>query len=225
MAAAAGCVDVLGYLLLFHLFAAHMTGNTVKVSASFSQGDWRGAWHSLLPVPLFILGAMLGSLVRDGAKRRRLPPRAVVLMVEVVLLAIFLAVGYPRIATVTLRQGDALYYVLAALATLAMGMQNAVPTHYQNRSLGLTYVTGTLAHLGDGLAGWWGSPPGERRDRARRRASVCGAVWLAYAGAAGVVGYLETLWGSLVVLIPIGCLTLIIGIDAYAAFVPPSGCS
>jgi len=222
MAAAAGCVDVLGYLLLFHLFAAHMTGNTVKVSAAFSQGDWRHALHALLPVPLFILGAMIGSLVRDGAKRWRLPPRAVVLTVEVLLLAVFLAVSYPRIAAVTLRRGDPLYYVLTVLATLAMGMQNAVPTHYQHRSLGLTYVTGTLAHLGDGLAGWWRSPPGARRDRARRRAGICSAVWLAYAGAAGVVGYLETLWGALIVLVPIGCLAIIIGIDAYTAFAPQS---
>ena len=71
LAAVAGGVDAVGYLALFHLFVAHMSGNSVGFAANLARAQWREAGMRGLPVPCFVFGIIFGALAAELAARAR----------------------------------------------------------------------------------------------------------------------------------------------------------
>ena len=61
LAAVGGYVDAVGFLTLFHVFTAHMSGNSVWFGSSLGLGDWRIGLHHLFPIPLFVVGVKLAT--------------------------------------------------------------------------------------------------------------------------------------------------------------------
>jgi uncharacterized membrane protein YoaK (UPF0700 family) len=66
----AGAVDAIGYLVLYHEFTAHMSGNTVAMGAQLGEGNFGEAAHRLIPIPLLVLGIALGATLIEIAIRR-----------------------------------------------------------------------------------------------------------------------------------------------------------
>jgi len=132
MACLAGATDVCGLLRLRDLFVSFMSGNTTMLGVALGHGDWKRAGLIAGVVGLFVAGATAGAVLGTLAGRWHMPAvaTAVAAMLCVPLL-------YP----------DWMPWAL----TLAMGMLNAAISRVSGVSVGLTYVTGTLVKLGQGI--------------------------------------------------------------------------
>src|SRR6185437_9423639 len=81
-----GFVDTLGFIALFNLFAAHITGNVVLIAASLVDQRY-GLAIKLLAIPTFIVAAIVTRFYIIRRERRVLDATAHVLIAEAVLLA------------------------------------------------------------------------------------------------------------------------------------------
>jgi uncharacterized membrane protein YoaK (UPF0700 family) len=181
LAAVAGAADAVGYITLFHLFTAHMTGNTVGMVASAGAGPWREAIRRAFPIPVFVLGVVAGGMLTRFAAARMRARYYVPLAIEAVALALFGAIG-PHVALGRDEAHATLgYFALAALPALAMGVQAATLRRIGDHSVRTTFVTGMLTLLGEQLVGWLMEPTPARRRSAGARARFAALIWIAYA--------------------------------------------
>jgi uncharacterized membrane protein YoaK (UPF0700 family) len=59
-------------LLKFGVFASFMSGNTTTGGSLAGQAKLAAAGHSLLPIPFFLLGIFLGTLIVEADQRHEL---------------------------------------------------------------------------------------------------------------------------------------------------------
>ncbi len=207
----AGSVDGIGYLL-FHVFTAHVTGNTVRGGTGLGTGDVRGAARALLAVGLFAAGVAAGAVIRDACARRGWRPRQVVLVVSAALLAGFALLGR-GVAPDGLAQAMG-WRALGAIAAAAVGIgcENAVMPRVGGRRV-RTFITGTIVELVEALVAATGSDgAGRRAELARARA--LGAVWVAYLAGATLSGMIGVRYGSAAALAPASALALLAAREA-----------
>ena len=138
LAALAGWVDATGFIAFSGLFVSFMSGNSTKAAVSIGV-DWHPLLVAARAIVAFIVGVVLGELIGGVSARYG---RVLVLMLESLLLWLAVGAGF-------LTRPDA---VVAALLGLAMGTQNASVHKAEGISLALTYVTGTLVHIGRAVA-------------------------------------------------------------------------
>lgn len=119
----AGFVDTVGFLGLQGLFTAHVTGNFVTLAAAFAYGT-HGALGKILALPEFIAVVALARLMGTGLTARGKPTLTILLALEAVLLAIFLALGVTYGPFVNSDVPAALAAGFAGIA--AMALQNAM---------------------------------------------------------------------------------------------------
>jgi len=137
---ASGLVDITGYLSIFHLFTAHLTGTTVHLGYSLIDRSWTNVLAASSIVGAFVGGSILGRvLIEIGARRRFRRIASVTLVIEAIIL--FAAIRSPA--------GDvaATYRGLALLAG-AMGVQTATLTGIGPLTVHTTFVTGMLNKFG-----------------------------------------------------------------------------
>lgn len=137
LAAVAGFVDAVGFIALGGYFLSFMTGNTTRLAVELASGNVRGALIGLSILSAFVVGVVVGTIVGDRAGRRR--RSAVLVAVAVLLLA---AGGLNVLGATTL--------MAAVVLAAAMGAENAV--FEGERSVSLTYMTGTLVTMARALA-------------------------------------------------------------------------
>lgn len=234
LAWAAGGVDAIGFLTLFHLFTAHMSGNSAATGAYLGQHDWAEGLRRAFPVPVFVAGVALGSaVVESGLRRKVARPLLATLGLECALIAVFLIWGRDLTAQGSLRGpsgGD--FFALTALPTLAMGVQNAVLRRVGPVSVRTTYVTGMLtnfAEKGVALCFWLRD---RTRGRGRRRLGLAlrvfvrrpelarmglfGGIWVSYIWGAYLSSEALGHWGLYALLLPLACLLCLIAADLRA---------
>jgi len=123
LAFVAGYVDVVGFVALFGLFTAHVTGNLALIGAQIAAQSAGGVIAKLLALPVFVLlVAMVRLLVLhlERVGRDTLRP---VLLLELIGLALFLAVSLEARRS---EDPDALIVILAGMTGVAaMAIQNA----------------------------------------------------------------------------------------------------
>lgn len=137
LAALAGFVDASGYLSADRYFVSFMSGNTTRLGVELAR-DPAAALVPLLLLASFVLGVFGGALLCARHDGRHKP----VLLRLVALLLALAAIS------------DARQMVLAALALLALAM-GALNNSFQRDgqvSVGLTYMTGALVRMAQGLA-------------------------------------------------------------------------
>lgn len=145
MAFVAGFVDTLGFVALFGLFTAHVTGNFVLIGASLGGGTTAGLLAKLLALPMFIVAAALATLVIRSRERRGRPAARVAIGLQIILLAAFAALG---IAASPISDPDALLPLLTALVGVAaMAVQNAHSRLVFARAAPSTVMTGNVTQL------------------------------------------------------------------------------
>jgi uncharacterized membrane protein YoaK (UPF0700 family) len=185
LAALAGMVDAIGFLRLGHIFVSYMSGNSTQFAVALGRGDSAEAGSIAELIALFVLGAAAGQLLVRVAGRWHL---TTVLAAVALLLAL---AGATRTAP--------------APMVLAMGALNAAMHRAGRLGVSLTYVTGTLVKLGQGLgdllagqrAGW------DWLEQA--------APWVGIVAGATMVGALHSRIGGTAIWIAAGaagCLTL-----------------
>jgi uncharacterized membrane protein YoaK (UPF0700 family) len=157
---------VVGYIVLEHIFAANMTGNTVLLPLTAIEGRWREAGDHALSLGAFTAGAVAAALmVRAGASP------ALPLLVEALLLAWLGLASADRIAAI-------------GLLSLAMGLQGAAVLTYAGIPLSSVVVTGNLVRLASVTATALLGAPADRPPRAH--VALPFLTWAAYAGGAAI---------------------------------------
>ena len=173
LAAIAGFVDAIGFLLVGGYFVSFMSGNSPRTVVDLAEGDFGGAAIAAVILVSFFLGAATGAVV---TRRRNLDDRSAVLALVATMLVV--AFVLHRVTGVTVVGVPLAMVVVAA----SMGAMNSVFHTRGEVSLGVTYMTGAVvksAHrLVDALAGGSWAPY-------RQQVSVWAA--LALGGVAGAL--------------------------------------
>jgi uncharacterized membrane protein YoaK (UPF0700 family) len=132
LAALAGYVDAVGFLLLGGFFVSFMSGNSTRLAVGTAEGA-AYATTALGLIFIFLAGVALGTRIARRARR----PRAAVLACVAGLIAVaalFAGFGHALAAGFGL--------------ALAMGFENSAFVADGGLPVGLTYMTGTLVKLG-----------------------------------------------------------------------------
>lgn len=138
LAALAGMIDVVAFLALGGFFASFMSGNSTRLAIGIG-GNWSDAMLAGGLILAFVAGVIGATVLgRSAGPQRQM--RIVALVAALILLCA--AIAKPYQSTQIL--------LLAA----AMGAMNGVFERDGEVSVGLTYMTGTLVRLGQGLARW-----------------------------------------------------------------------
>ncbi|TQF68773.1 DUF1275 domain-containing protein [Rhodococcus spelaei] len=137
LAALAGYVDAMGFIVLGGFFVSFMSGNSTRAAVAAVDGAGHPAAVGAAVIGLFVLGVVCGSLLGHRAGRWRRP--AVLSLVAALL----------GVAAVT--HSFAPTQVVVASLALAMGAENTVFERSEQASISLTYMTGTLVKLGQAI--------------------------------------------------------------------------
>src|SRR5437764_4134319 len=144
LAASAGFIDVVGYLTLHHLFTAHMTGNTSKLGVALGRRNLAAALP-LGAVPfLFVGGIALGTWLVDEGRRWA------ALGLQALLIAAYMGYGSTVVHHGSVQDRSSAFYFLAALATVALGLQTAALTEIRGVTVRTSYISGVLTNLAQG---------------------------------------------------------------------------
>ena len=139
-ASMAGMVDAIGFLASGGFFLSFMSGNSTRLSVGVVEGAPYVGMVALLLLS-FVGGVVAGSLI--GRKNILAHAQRQAFILIIISLLLFAA---PLIAS----SG----YLLVGLcvAAFCMGLENTLFEREGSVSFGLTYMTGALVKIGQGLA-------------------------------------------------------------------------
>jgi uncharacterized membrane protein YoaK (UPF0700 family) len=141
-----GFVDTAGFIALFKLFTAHVTGNLIMGAAALLDGVSRDAYVKLLMIPIFILTVALATVFLRIIGRRGALSVAPLLFVMTLVMAGFGTAGYllaPRLTDNTNWE----VILVGGLGVAAMGFQNALMRGALKSFSQTTVMTGNLAQV------------------------------------------------------------------------------
>lgn len=138
LTAIAGYVDAIGFLALGGLFASFMSGASISLGIAMSGGQWGMLLEAANLICVFLAGA-IGATVLTGLTGIVGMPLA--LLIEGVLL----------IAAVLMTLEGWGPYAAILPVVAAMGVQNTIVRPVNGVRLGVTFMTGTLVNLGEGI--------------------------------------------------------------------------
>jgi uncharacterized membrane protein YoaK (UPF0700 family) len=206
-----------------------MTGNTVAAGIGVAQSNWEQVFRRGAVIPVFICGMLFSKCGIYTAERRRFDQfPALLYALEALLLGVFMLLGQrvhlDRLADLSLLD----YLTLVSFPSFAMGLQNALHTHFGPFNLHTTHVTGTLARLADEFAQfliWFRertrhAKPNRlkrvilvcRREQKLRNVIALASVWVFYATGALIGALLKENWHLVSLLCPISVLLAFTGI-------------
>ncbi len=205
---AAGYVDVVGYLALYQIFAANMTGNTVHFASGVSRAHWSEVTFTGLVILAFFSGSILGrSLIELGARRRAQRIASVTLLIEAAMVAAVIIVAGRH-------SGAQSSWLLMVLA-VAMGVQTATLTRIGPLTVHTTFVTGMLNKLAqlvshtlflsyDLLRGRGHVRPA--RQQSLRRSLFIFSIWVCYFAGALFGARAQSVFGLFALVVPVAVL-------------------
>lgn len=222
----AGFVDIVGYILVYHVFVAHMTGATVHLGNTLMTGDWGKAAQGGATIGSFVVGSVVGRIVIEaGSRKRRRTVATVTLLAEAALVLGFLwiegATGY-----VGRRSLGSICGLLAMLA-FAMGLQTATLTRIGPLTIHTTFVTGMLNKFAQAASKWLFWMHDERRRQqslksiitrsgqhpAFRNAQFMLAIWFCYLTGSIVGTWMNSRWHTRSLYAPVGILLVAAAMD------------
>lgn len=134
LASIAGAVDAIGFLHFHTFYVSFMSGNTTRMAVAVANGDLGVVMGGGAVIASFVAGVVVGDLLTNEPPRRQWAT----LLFEAALL-LFAALFGPGIRS-------------SLLLAAAMGMHNALVLRADGATVALTYVTGTLVHVGRAVA-------------------------------------------------------------------------
>ena len=143
MTTASGLVDAVSVLGLGRVFVANMTGNVVVLGIAVAGVPGFALAASLAALGGFLVGALAGGALVSARGRHRGHLLRDAAMVEVVLLPVASGLLVGVVGT----PGSALAAVVAALAAVALGLQNSVVRRLGVPDLTTTVLTMTLTGI------------------------------------------------------------------------------
>jgi uncharacterized membrane protein YoaK (UPF0700 family) len=144
LAAMAGFVDTLGFVALFGLFTAHVTGNLVLAGAELAGGHGE-ILAKLLAIPAFVIsvGATTWWVQHSAARDARLLGK--IMLVEAFWLAVFMLAG---ILLAPMQGADGWNTILTGMCgVVAMSVRNAAGRLLLGTTTPSTVMTGNVTQL------------------------------------------------------------------------------
>jgi len=224
---ASGLVDIVGYLGVYHLFTAHVTGTTVQLGRNLARENRPDVISAAAVVAAFFLGSLLGrAVIEVGSRSRTRRIASATLLMEAVMLAATAQIAAAKSGYITkpITSVAPPYGFLAVLAA-AMGLQTATLTRVGPLTVHTTFVTGMVNKLAqlvshllfrafDRLRSRTG--PGTSRGSGigdAERAVFLLGIWLVYVGGALAGSLSYELWGIRTLFIAAGLLLVTVIID------------
>jgi uncharacterized membrane protein YoaK (UPF0700 family) len=140
----AGYVDTVGFIALFGLFTAHVTGNFVLLGSELAH-PMHGVLIKLLAFPAFIIAVAASRLVALQAGRQGLSPVKPLLLLQGLLLAGCMLCGWR--AEPIVDPGAPWVVATGVLGAAAMGVQNAASRLAFPSLAPTTVMTGNVTQL------------------------------------------------------------------------------
>ena len=201
----AGCVDIIGYVALYHAFTAHMTGETVHLAHNIFRERWFQVIKAGGVIAAFLAGSIAGRVVIEIGSRRRIRSIAsATLLAEAALIAgVIPLASRPHIS-------HSLGLALLAMLAAAMGLQTATLTRVGSLTVHTTFVTGMLNKLAQLLSqaafltydNFHGKDETLHRRRVLREARFITSIWLLYWIGAVTGVWLDSSWGLRSLVLP-----------------------
>lgn len=186
LAFTAGFVDTTGFIALFGLFTAHVTGNFVLIGASIAESH-EGIVGKLLALPIFVLVVAATRLFVLRRARAGQDAASPVLAAQILFLVLFLAAG---VAAAPFLRGDAPLAILSGLlGVTAMAIQNAASRTIFASLSPTTVMTGNVTQIVIDLVDLAGGHAADDARRARLRKILPAVAAFAAGALAGGLGY------------------------------------
>lgn len=223
---AAGMVDIVSYIAVFHLFVAHMTGDTVHLGHNLVLSNWDQAARAGTIILTFVVGSIVGrSIIEAGARRKIRSVATISLLAEAALILILI-----WIAPMNLGHGPQSLGVICGMLALlagAMGMQTATLTRIGPLTIHTTFVTGMLNKLGQAVSRWlfwlhdqWGKKTGlgellrrSRKESSMRIAVFMFGIWVFYTMGSLAGTWMSLEWSTRSLYVPVALLGIAAVID------------
>jgi len=141
----AGYVDTLGFLALFGLFTAHVTGNFILIGAALADPGRSPVLLKLLAFPAFILGVALARILTVLAERREAAALRPALLLELALLLGFMVCGMA--ATPLGSEPGPLAMAAGLLGAGAMGVHSGVSRLLLGHLAPTSMMTGNVTQI------------------------------------------------------------------------------
>ena len=215
---AAGFVDITGALTIYDIFAAHMTGTTVRMGQHLLHRNLHAAGLSAAVLLAFVIGSLIGRVAIEAASRRKF--RNVASFTVFLEACLLFAVIWLAPATLAAGDKDADIFLMAMLA-VAMGLQTATLTRIGPLTVHTTFVTGMINKLCQLVSHWlfssydliFASGANESRKLIGRQATFIFSIWLFYFAGACCGTWLSKLWRIHAFYVPFCILLLVIAVD------------
>jgi uncharacterized membrane protein YoaK (UPF0700 family) len=216
---ASGLVDIIGYLGVFHLFTAHLTGTTVHLGQKLVSHGWDEALGAAVIVAAFMGGSLLGrAAIEIGSRRRIQGIASVTLAIESIVL---LCVALTSSAFLLGPYGG------IALLAAAMGIQTATLTGVGPLTVHTTFVTGMMNKIAQLVSHILfrsydlrnsQSPSAVSRQDQRRDIEMTvflAAIWCCYVGGAAFGTWSFNIWRLDALFVAIALLILSLVVDRF----------
>jgi uncharacterized membrane protein YoaK (UPF0700 family) len=148
-----GFVDAVGYISLFQIFTANMSGNSIHVGMYLGSFDVAELSRPACAIISYVSAIILTRITLEIARRagvRRIA--SVTLSVEALLLVIFARATPVMHAGQVAEQRSLTYFLLVATLAFAMGVQTGTLTHLGALTVYTTFVTGTLTKFSESFS-------------------------------------------------------------------------
>ena len=198
-----GYVDTLGFIGLFGLFTAHVTGNFVLLGASMADPSHIPSLLKILAFPAFIVGIAAARLLVAWCERRGVDAHRPSYLLQLVLLIAFMICG--MLSEPVQRDMSQLAMAAGLLGTAAMGAHSAASklllAHLAPTSMMTGNVTQLVIDLVDCLRG---------AADATVRARCAKFFWtvLAFALGCGLAAFAYRAFGFVALVVPVAILCL-----------------
>ena len=202
----AGFLDAYG-MITYRTYLSFMSGNTTQAGYEIGEGRFGPALYSvLLAIAFFVCGSFAGALLeRSSVKRIRR------LVFATIASALALIIGVAQI-------GFSFNWVSIVPISFAMGAMNTALSWVGDKSVSLTFVTGTLSRIGIQLAlAVKRAPLADSRgpwDSHARRARQLAAIWTGFLIGALLSGAATPRFGVWALLFPMLALSALAAFDS-----------
>jgi uncharacterized membrane protein YoaK (UPF0700 family) len=141
----AGYVDTLGFVALFGLFTAHVTGNFVLIGAEMAHPQGGPLLLKILAFPAFIFGVVIARLLIASLIKRGRHALWYAYILQLVLLIAFMVVGY--LASPIGDEASLLAGAAGVIGAMAMGTHSACGRLLLSHLAPTAMMTGNVTQL------------------------------------------------------------------------------